>query len=74
VAQFCRAGYCTAIAQEALWSVLHIPADLLPLVESAATAFSVLAATSAEQQLLFRHGGKNLTWEKGKCTEKIPVL
>jgi hypothetical protein len=38
VAQFCRAGHRAAGAQEALWSVLRIPADLLPPAEPAATA------------------------------------
>ena len=42
VAQFCRAGHRAAGAQEALWSVLRIPADLLPPAEPAATASAVL--------------------------------
>ncbi len=43
VAQFCRAGHLAAGAQEVLWSVLRIPADLLPPAESAAATSAAVS-------------------------------
>jgi hypothetical protein len=49
VAQFCRAGHWAPGDQEALWSVLRIPADLLRPAESAAAVLAPVAKPTVQQ-------------------------
>ncbi len=51
VAQFCRAGHRAAGAHEVLWSILRIPADLLPPTESATAATKAVSAPVANSTL-----------------------